>query len=33
MVNVYSMCTEAKDDARTKKASVTQFRSVATELG
>lgn len=31
--HVYSMCTEAKDEAKTKKASVTQFRSVATELG
>ena len=31
--HVYSMRTEAKDDAKTKKASVTQFRSVATELG
>ena len=31
--HVYSMCTEAKDDAKTKKASMTQFHSVATELG
>ena len=31
--HVYSLCTGAKDDAKTKKASVTQFHSVATELG
>ena len=31
--HVYSLCTGAKDDAKTMKASVTQFHSVATELG
>ena len=31
--HVYSMCTEAKDEAKTKKTNVTQIRSAATELG
>jgi len=31
--HVYSMCTEAKDEAKTKKTNVTQIRSAVTELG
>ena len=31
--HVYSMCTEAKDEAKTKKTNVTQIRSAASELG
>ena len=31
--HVYSMCTEAKDEAKTKKANVTQIRSATMELG
>jgi len=31
--HVYSMCTEAKDDAKSKKTNVTQFHSATTELG
>ena len=31
--HVYSMCTEAKDEAKAKKTNVTQIRSAATELG
>jgi integrase len=31
--HVYSMCTEVKDEAKTKKTNVTQFHSAATELG
>jgi integrase len=31
--HVYSMCTEAKDEAKTKKTNVTQIHSAATELG
>jgi hypothetical protein len=29
--HVYSMCTEAKDEAKTMEPSVTQIRSVTTE--
>ena len=31
--HVYSMCTEANDEAKTKKTKVTQIRSATTELG
>jgi integrase len=31
--HVYSMCTEAEDEAKTKKTNVTQIRSATTELG
>jgi integrase len=31
--HVYSMCTEAKEEAKTKKTNVTQIRSATTELG
>jgi hypothetical protein len=31
--HVYSMCTEAKNEAKAKKINVTQIRSAATELG
>ena len=31
--HVYSMCTEARDDAKSKKTNVTQFHSATTELG
>ena len=31
--HVYSMCTEAKDEVKTKKTNVTQIRSATTELG
>ena len=31
--HVYSMCTEVKDEAKTKKSNVTQIRSATTELG